>query len=339
MTENFLSTEYIEFLENLKDNVKSSRLKAVRAVNSELILLYHKIGTEILKKQNSLGWGSKVIDRLSKDLIATFPDMKGFSPRNLKYMRLFSDNYQDVIFVQQLAAQLPWFHIVTILERLKTPEERAFYIKNSLEHSWSRSVLTNQIDTNLFSRQGKAISNFKDKLPSHQYELTQQTLKDPYVFDFLSIGNEAYERELETSLIRHMEKFLIELGSGFAFVGRQYHVEIGGDDFYIDLLMYHLKLRSFIVIELKTDKFKPEYAGKINFYLSAIDELLKHPSDNPSIGLILCKTKNQVQAEYALRDLSKPIGLAEYRLNEALPEDIKTNLPTIEELEHELKQE
>lgn len=177
-------------------------------------------------------------------------------------MRLFSDNYQDVIFVQQLAAQLPWFHIVTILERLKTPEERAFYIKNSLEHSWSRSVLTNQIDTNLFSRQGKAISNFKDKLPSHQYELTQQTLKDPYVFDFLSIGNEAYERELETSLIRHMEKFLIELGSGFAFVGRQYHVEIGGDDFYIDLLMYHLKLRSFIVIELKTDKFKPEYAAE-----------------------------------------------------------------------------
>jgi predicted nuclease of restriction endonuclease-like (RecB) superfamily len=262
MTENFLSTEYIEFLENLKDNVKSSRLKAVRAVNSELILLYHKIGTEILKKQNSLGWGSKVIDRLSKDLIATFPDMKGFSPRNLKHMRLFADNYQDVIFVQQLAAQLPWFHIVTILERLKTPEERAFYIKNSLEHSWSRSVLTNQIDTNLFSRQGKAISNFKDKLPSHQYELTQQTLKDPYVFDFLSIGNEAYERELETSLIRHMEKFLIELGSGFAFVGRQYHVEIGGDDFYIDLLMYHLKLRSFIVIELKTDKFKPEYAAE-----------------------------------------------------------------------------
>ena len=262
MTENFLSTEYIEFLENLKDNVKSSRLKAVRAVNSELILLYHKIGTEILKKQNSLGWGSKVIDRLSKDLIATFPDMKGFSPRNLKHMRLFADNYQDVIFVQQLAALLPWFHIVTILERLKTPEERAFYIKNSLEHSWSRSVLTNQIDTNLFSRQGKAISNFKDKLPSHQYELTQQTLKDPYVFDFLSIGNEAYERELETSLIRHMEKFLIELGSGFAFVGRQYHVEIGGDDFYIDLLMYHLKLRSFIVIELKTDKFKPEYAAE-----------------------------------------------------------------------------
>ena len=337
MTKDLISSEYVKFLEDLKSSVRNSRYQAVRAVNSELILLYHKIGSEILSKQKTFGWGSKVIARLAKDLKSSFPDMKGFSSRNLNYMRLFAESYPEIEFVQQAAAQLPWFHLVTILEKVKAEEERIFYIRQATEHGWSRPILTHQIDTKLFSRQGKAISNFKDKLPSHQYELTQQTLKDPYIFDFLSIGYEAHERELESSLIRHMEKFLLELGSGFAFVGRQYHVEVGGDDFYIDLLMYNLKLRSFIVIELKVDKFKPEYAGKMNFYLSAVDDLLKHPTDNPSIGLILCKTKNQIQAEYTLRDLSKPIGLSEYRLNEALPENLKSSLPSIEELEDTLK--
>lgn len=337
MTKELISPEYIEFLEGLKSSVRNSRYKAVRAVNSELILLYHKIGSEILSTQKTFGWGSKVIALLAKDLKSSFPDMKGFSLRNLNYMRLFAESYPEIEFVQQAAAQLPWFHLVTILEKVKAHEERIFYIHQTIAQGWSRPILSHQIETNLFTRQGKAVSNFKDKLPSHQYELTQQTLKDPYIFDFLSIGNEAYERELEISLIRHMEKFLIELGSGFAFVGRQYKLEVGGDDFYIDLLMYNLKLRSFIVIELKSDKFKPEYAGKMNFYLSAVDDLLKHPTDNPSIGLILCKTKNQIQAEYTLRDLSKPIGLSEYRLNESLPENLKSSLPTIEELEDSLK--
>ena len=337
MTKDLLSSEYVEFLEGLKSSVRNSRYKAVRAVNSELILLYHKIGSEILSKQKTFGWGSKVIARLAKDLKSSFPDMKGFSSRNLNYMRLFAESYPEIEFVQQAAAQLPWFHLVSILEKVKNEKERIFYIRQATEHGWSRPILIHQIETNLFSRQGKAISNFKDKLPSHQYELTQQTLKDPYIFDFLSIGHEAHERELEVSLVRHMEKFLLELGSGFAFVGRQYHLEVGGDDFYIDLLMYHLKLRAFVVIELKSDKFKPEYAGKMNFYLSAVDDLLKHPTDNPSIGLILCKTKNQIQAEYTLRDLSKPIGLSEYKLNEALPENLKSALPTIEELEDSLK--
>lgn len=334
---NKTNSEYTEFIKNLKENIINTRLKALRVVNNELILLYHGIGMEILSQQEKNGWGTKIIDHLSRDLTNAFPEMKGFSPRNLKYMRLFAKTYPDSLIVQQVAAQLPWFHIVTILEKVKTLEERTFYIHHAVEQGWSRNTLSNQIDTRLFFRQGKAISNFKGKMSTDQYVITQQTLKDPYVFDFLNIGHEAHERDLESALIRHMEKFLIELGSGFSFVGRQYHVEVGGDDFYIDLLMYHLKLRSFVVIELKTDKFKPEYAGKMNFYLSAVDELLKHSSDNPSIGLILCKTKNQVQAEYALRDLSKPIGLAEYRLDEAIPADLKAELPTIAELEDYLK--
>jgi predicted nuclease of restriction endonuclease-like (RecB) superfamily len=339
MTDNIPTQDYAEFFEQLKNHVASSRYKAARAVNKELILLYHHVGTEILKRQQEHGWGAKVIDRLSKDLTTAFPEMKGFSTRNLKYMRLFAETYPHLEFVQEVLAQLTWYHNLTLLDKVKDQDARLFYIKQAIEYGWSRSIMVMQIETGLHKRQGQAVTNFKDKLPSPQSDLAHYTLKDPYIFDFLSIGKEAHERAIEKGLIQHMEKFLLELGAGFSFVGRQYHLDVGNRDFYIDLLFYHLKLRCFVVIELKDKDFKPEYAGKMNFYLSAVDDLLKHSNDNPSIGLILCKTKDQVLAEYALRDVTKPIGLAEYRLTEALPEDIKTALPTIAELEAELSKD
>lgn len=339
MSKIIIDTEYNKLLSDLKNRVATSRYKAALSVNKELILLYHHVGTQILDSQAKQGWGTKVIDQLSKDLRTEFPEMKGFSARNLKYMRKFAEEYPEVEFVQQVAAQLPWFHIATIMDRVSDKQDRVFYMQKTIDHGWSRSILVMQIELALHKRQGKAISNFKDKLPSPQSDLAHYTLKDPYVFDFLSIGDDAHEREVEKSLVCHIEKFILALGAGFAFVGRQYHLEVGNEDFYIDLLFYHLKLRCFVVIELKDKDFKPEYAGKINFYLSAVDDLIKHESDQPSIGLILCKSKNNVLAEYTLRDMSKPIGLAEYRLTKNLPEKLKTALPTIEELEAELAKE
>lgn len=336
MMANLPIKEYGEFLQSLKERVSTSRYKAARTVNAELILLYHHIGTEILNRQNKHGWGAKIIDQLSKDLIAEFPEMKGFSTRNLKYMRQFAEAYTDLQFVQRVAAQLPWFHIVTIMQQFQMPNDRLFYIEKAIEHSWSRSALNRQIETSLHLRQDQAINNFKATLPAPQSDLAHHMLKDPYIFDFLSIGEDAHEREVEKAMINHIEKFMLALGDGFAFVGRQYHLNVGDQDFYIDLLFYHLKLRSFVVIELKDQEFKPEYGGKMNFYLSAVDDILKHKSDNPTIGLILCKSKNKIVAEYALKDMSKPIGLAEYNLTGALPDEIKTALPTIEELETEL---
>ncbi len=254
-------------------------------------------------------------------------------------MRKFAEEYPDLKFVQEVLAQLTWYHNLTLLDKIKNQVTRIFYIKNAIEQGWSRNIMVMQIESELHKRQGNAVTNFKEKLPSPQSDLANSTLKDPYIFDFLSIGSEAHEREVEKSLIIHMEKFLLELGSGFAFVGRQYHLDVGNKDFFLDLLFYHLQLRCFVVIELKDKEFKPEHAGKMNFYLSAVDDLVKHPTDNPSIGLILCKTKDQVLAEYALRDVTKPIGLAEYNLMENLPENIQTALPTIEELEAELSKE
>lgn len=334
-----LDKTYKQFLEDLKQRVYQSRYHAAQQVNKELILLYHHIGSQILSSQHEQGWGAKIIDQLSKDLRNAFPEMKGFSERNLKYMRKFADEYTDFKFVQEVLAQLTWYHNVTLLEKISDQEVRRFYIKNAIEHGWSRNIMVMQIEKGLHQRQGQAITNFNDKLPHPLSELAHHTLKDPYIFDFLSVGKEAQEREIEKALIDHVEKFLLELGAGFAFVGRQYHLEVGKKDFYIDLLFYHLKLRCFVVIELKTGDFKPEYAGKMNFYLSAVDDLIKHESDQPSMGLILCKSKDNILAEYALRDMTKPIGLAEYRLNEALPEHIQTALPTIEELEAELNKD
>lgn len=336
MTKNIINQEYNKFLSDLKERVASSRYKAALSVNRELILLYHHIGTQILEAQNKAGWGAKVIDQLSKDLASEFPEMKGFSVRNLKYMRKFALEYPDAQFVQEVLAQLTWYHNVTLLDKILDKQIRLFYVKHAIEHGWSRNIMVMQMELSLHKRQGQAITNFKDKLPSPQSDLAHYTLKDPYIFDFLSIGDEAHEREVKKALVHHMEKFILELGTGFAFVGRQYHLEVGDQDFYIDLLFYHLKLRCFVVIELKDKDFKPEYAGKMNFYLSCVDDLVKHETDQPSIGLILCKSKNNILAEYALRDMTKPIGLAEYRLQDALPENLQTALPTIEELEAEL---
>jgi len=331
-----LDKSYTALFNSLKQQVLSSRQRAVLSVNKELIYLYYKIGSSILESQKSHGWGSKIIDQLSHDLKSEFPEMKGFSPQNLKYMRRFAESYCFEEIGQQSIDQLPWGHVITLIYDIHDKKERLFYVERSIENGWSRNLLKMQIETYLHKRQGKALTNFEKKLPKVQSDLAQATLKDPYIFDFLSLGEEAQEREIEKSLIHHMEKFLLELGEGFAFVGRQYHIGVGDQDFYLDLLFYHLKLRCFVVIELKTGEFKPEYAGKMNFYLSAVDDLIKHPADEPTIGLILCKTKNTVLAEYTLKDMAKPIGLSEYTLNDALPEKFQTSLPTVEEIESEL---
>jgi predicted nuclease of restriction endonuclease-like (RecB) superfamily len=329
---------YDEFLRGLKERIRTAQVRAALAVNRELVLLYWRIGQDILERQRQSGWGSKVIDRLAADLRSAFPEMSGFSPRNLKYMRAFAEAWPDEDFVQQVAAQLPWFHNCTILDKLKNLAERIWYAQQTIENGWSRNILIHQIESNLFHRKGKAITNFDRTLPAPQSELAQQIIKDPYNFDFLSLGSEAKERDLERGLIAQLQKFLLELGVGFAFVGSQYPLEVDGEDFFIDLLFYHLKLRCFVVIDLKMDQFRPEYAGKMNFYLSAVDDLLKHSSDQPSLGIILCKTKKKMVVEYALRDTSKPLGVAEYQITAALPERLKGNLPSIEDLEAELSE-
>lgn len=327
---------YAEFLLDLKQRIKESQLKAAISANTELILLYWDIGKEILERQDKEGWGAKIIERLSTDLKEEFPAMKGFSPRNLKYMRAFAQNYPKREFVQEVLAQITWYHNIAVFEKIKEPAEREWYIHKIVEHGWSRNILVHQIESGLYHRQGKGISNFSRTLPSPQSDLARQTLKDPYLFDFLMLESDAEEREIERQLTYHITKFLLELGAGFAFIGQQYPLEVSGSDYYIDLLFYHLKLRCYVVIELKGGKFKPEYAGKLNFYLSAVDDLIKGDMDNPSIGIILCKTKDKVLAEYSLRDINKPIGVSDYLLTHAVPEKLKSSLPSIEELESEL---
>jgi predicted nuclease of restriction endonuclease-like (RecB) superfamily len=277
-----------------------------------------------------------VIDRLAADLRKAFPEIKGFSSRNLKYMRAFAEAYPDQEFVQQPAAQIPWFHNCVLLDKVKDNAERKWYIHQTIQQGWSRNVLVHPIESGLYHRQGKSVTNFDRTLPKPQSELAQQIIKYPYNFDFLSLGEAAQERDLEKALINHIRDFLLELGVGFAFVGSQYHLEIGGQDFYIDLLFYHLRLRWFVVIDLKIEEFKPEFSGKMNFYVSAVDDLLRHPSDQASIGMILCKSRNKTIVEYALRDMNKPIGVSTYQLRQALPENLQGSLPTVEHLEAEL---
>jgi predicted nuclease of restriction endonuclease-like (RecB) superfamily len=328
---------YADWLAELKQRIHAAQQRATLAVNRELVLLYWRIGQDILERQASQSWGSKVVDRLARDLHNAFPDMKGFSPRNLKYMRAFAEAWPDGEFVQQAAAQLPWFHLCVLLDKLKTPQERDWYMAQAIENGWSRNVLVMQIETGLRQRTGAAITNFSQRLPRPQSDLARESLKDPYRLDFLGLGKEAQERAIENGLVKHVTQFLMELGAGFAFVGRQVHVEVGDKDFYIDLLFYHVKLRCYVVVELKAGEFLPEYAGKLNFYLSAVDSQLRHPSDNPSLGLLLCKSRDKVVAEYALRDINKPIGVAEYQLVQALPEELQTDLPRIEDIERELQ--
>jgi predicted nuclease of restriction endonuclease-like (RecB) superfamily len=331
-----LPANYALLLDSLREHIRRAQIRAALSVNREMVLLYWQIGREILAQQAQHGWGAKVIDHLSQDLRQAFPEMKGFSPRNLKYMRAFAEAWPDDLFVQEVLAQITWYHNITLVEKLANPAEREWYARKTIENGWSRNILVHQIDSRLHLRLGEAQTNFAHTLPSPQSELAQQVLKDPYVFDFLNLGEAAYERDLEKALLEQLRSFLLELGLGFAFIGSQYHLEVGGQDFYLDLLFYHFRLRCFVAFELKIGEFLPEYAGKMNFYLSALDSTLRGEQDEPSIGVILCRAKNRVIVEYALRDLSKPIGVSAYQLTQALPESLKGSLPTIEELEAEL---
>lgn len=328
---------YAAWLADVKARIHSAQQRAALAVNRELLVLYWQIGRDIVERQVEAGWGAGIVNRVAADLRAAFPEMKGFSRSNLKYMRAFAQAWPDPHAIgQQAVGQLPWGHNLVLLTKLDTPEARLRYATRALEHGWSRAVLTLHIEQGTLDREGKALTNFAEQLPAPQSDLARETLKDPYRFDFLTIGVEADERAIEAALVGHISRFLLELGAGFAFVGRQVHLEVGGEDFYLDLLFYHLRLRCYVVIELKAGEFRPEHAGKLNFYLSAVDGLLRNEHDQPSIGLLLVKTKNRVIAEYALRDAKKPIGIAEYKLVHALPSRLESSLPSIEQLEREL---
>jgi predicted nuclease of restriction endonuclease-like (RecB) superfamily len=329
-------TGYADWLAELKTRIHSAQQRATLAVNRELVLLYWQIGRDILERQAREGWGAKVIDRLAHDLRAVFPDMKGFSPRNLKYMRSFAEAWPDAEFVQAVLAQLPWYHQLALLDKLGTTDERRWYAAKAIEHHWSRNVLVMQIETNSRARSGQAVTNFEERLPAPLSDLARESLKDPYRFDFLGLTDEAQERAVEDALVKHVTQFLLELGAGFAFVGRQVLLDVGGDEFFIDLLFYHLKLRCYVVIELKGGKFKPEHLGQLGFYLTAVNRQVKGEHDNPTIGLLLCKSKNKVVAEYALGDSAQPMGVAEYKLLESLPAELQTGLPSIEAIEQEL---
>ncbi len=366
-----LPKKYEEIVKSLKEKIRLSRINAVYTVNAQLLAIYWEIGKTILEQQSVEGWGTKVIDRLSRDLKAEFPEMKGLSVRNIKYMRAFAEAYpnfnlqignhliqsniqpneivqvalaqidekQKDKIVQVNLAQLSWYHHITLLDKVKDPEIRLFYIQQTIENGWSRDVMVHQIEGELHKRQGNIINNFQSTIPSANSELALQVFKDPYKFDFIYLGKEAKERDLEDALINQMTKFLLELGQWFSFMGRQYKITLGDKEYFFDLLFYHTRLKRYIVIDLKIDEFKPEYKGKMEFYLNLADDQLKGENDNPSIGLILCKTKDGLVAEYALRDSNKPIGIAEYQLNKMLPEEIKGELPSVEELEKELERE
>lgn len=336
MSELNLTQDYQSFIQGIKDRILSSRYKAARAVNQELILLYHHIGTQILEKQKSQGWGAKIVQHLSKDLKVSFPDMKGFSPQNLKYMRKFAEEYSFDEIGQQSVDQLAWGHIIILIYKLRDADERNWYVQKVIEENWSRDRLESQIESKVYQRQGNAITNFKQNLPSVLEEQASNLLKSPYNLDFLSLSDDAYEKDIENKLVNHIERFLLELGDGFAFMGRQYPIRVEDEDYVMDMLFYNVRLRAYIVVELKAVKFKPEHVGQLNFYLSAVDSQLRRSSDNPSIGILLCKSRKGITVEYALRDMNKPIGVAEYRLTEVLPDNIKTALPSIEEIEFEL---
>jgi predicted nuclease of restriction endonuclease-like (RecB) superfamily len=343
---------YASFLKEVKSRIQKAQVKANFAANRELIILYWNVGRMVCTVQNSAGWGKRVIPRLSQDIKNEIPEINGFSVTNIKRMTLFYREYTNFNLIgpqavgqiqeaannglQHLVTGLPWGHNVLLMEKIKDRQERKWYMNQCLQHGWSRNILDIHIKNRSYERRGKATTNFDRTLPPIHSDMAQQTLKDPYIFDFLTIDNEFRERELETELLKHIQEFLIELGVGFAFVGRQYHIEVGNTDFYIDLLFYHLKLRCYVVIELKKGPFKPEHAGKLNFYLNVTDKKLRQKDDQPSIGLIFCQDKNMVVAEYALQNLDKAIGVSEYQLTQILPEELKSSLPTVDEIEREL---
>ena len=337
---NITNEAYKTWLTDLKNRFRQVQLKAVVKVNSELLNFYWMLGHEIVEKQKSTNWGEKFLDQLSKDLMAEFLEIKGFSRRNLFYIKkwylFFSSSEQIVQQAVALITQIPWGHNVVIISKCKSVQEAIFYVQNTIVQNWSRNVLLHQIEADLYERKGKAINNFDSTLPKPQSDLAKQTLKDPYIFDFISLTDDYNEKELEKELTDHISNFLLELGAGFAYLGKQVRISVGERDFYLDLLFYHTRLHAYVVIELKSGDFEPEYAGKMNFYLKTVDSQFKKENDNHSIGILLCKTKDKTIVEYALSDLNKPIGVSEYQLVTSLPENLKSSLPTIAELENEL---
>ncbi len=360
--------DYKNWLVDLKSKIRSSQIKAAVTVNSALIAFYWDLGKMISEKENT--WGSKLIEQVAKDLKDEFPEMKGLSRTNLSYAKQFylfyyqpeigqqavakldkptsivqqvvgqisqqaDDQLPSIKIIQQAVGQIPWGHNILIFSKSKSLTEANFYIAETIENGWGRETLAVQIKSQLFQRQGKSITNFSKTLPEPLSDLAQQSLKDPYVFDFLTLTKPFHEKDIEKQLIAHITKFLLELGKGFAFVGQQYQLEVGETDYYLDLLFYHIKLKCYVVIELKNTKFIPEYAGKLNFYLSAVDSLVKSDTDQPTIGILLCRDKNNFETEFALRDINKPMGVSEFQLTEILPDELKSSLPSIEELENE----
>ena len=370
--------EYAEWLTDLKLKIRRNQVKAAVQVNETLLRLYWEMGREINERQKESQWGSGFLAQLSKDLMAEFPDMKGFSRSNLQHIRSFYAFYVGVKPICEQAAhklvpdvsngiceqaarkleivanddttsniicsipeeifRIPWWHHIILMRKCKTPQEALFYVHKTIEGNWSRSVLLNMLDTGLYEANGQAISNFSSTLPVPQGELARETLKDPYVFDFLTMRESYNERELENALTDNITRFLLELGTGFAYVGKQVRIQVGEEEFFLDLLFYHLKLRCFVVVELKTVKFEPSQLGQLGFYVTAVNEQLRHPSDNETIGLLICKTKDKVVAEYALKNAAQPLGISEYQLSRLLPDEIKSSLPTIEEIEAELEE-
>lgn len=330
------SNEYLNIVESIKQEIRTAQYRATVSVNRELLVLYHSIG-EVINEHKT--WGNKFVENLAADIKISFPDATGYSVRNLKYMAKFALRFPDKKIVQAALAQITWYHHIALMDKVKSADEHIWHAEQVAKNGWSRNVLVHQIESGLYQRQvlAEKVSNFESRLPSPQSELAVQTMKDPYIFDFIPFKEDMIERDIEQALVKDVTKLLLELGTGFAFLGNQYHLNVGGDDFYIDLLFYNLNLRCYVVIELKTGEFKPEYAGQLNFYLSAVDGILKKGQDNPSIGLLLCKSKNDLVAEYSLKDMSKPIGVSAYQITSNLPEELERQLPSVEDIQKRIK--
>lgn len=336
-----LDNEYKNFLLGIKERLKTAQIRAALAANSELVRFYWQLGADLIEKQKAYKWGDHFLGQFSQDIKQAFPQMRGFSVRNLQRMRQFAQIYPDLLIAPQTVAQLPWGHISVLIHMVKDEIARDWYAQQTIKNGWSRSILEMQIESGLYERQGlsgKKVTNYREHLPASQSDLAHEILKDPYNFDFLTISDEAHERDIEDALVTHVRDFLLELGQGFAFVGSQVPLTFDDQEFFIDLLFYHLNLRCFVVIELKANKFKPEHTGQLGFYLAAVDDLMKKEGDNPTIGILLCKSKSKFVAEYALRSMKAPIGISEYTLSKALPKELKTSLPTIEQIEAELNE-
>lgn len=333
--------DYIEFFSHIKTRLKAAQIQAVLAANSELVKFYWKLGNDLVEKQKEQKWGAHFLEQFSHDMRQTFPEMQGFSVRNLQRMKQFAIFYPELSITTQAVSQLPWGHITRLMQMVKDDVERAWYASQVIKNGWSRAMLEMQVESGLYERQsdsGKKITNFHKHLPELQSDLANEILKDPYNFDFLTIQGKAHERAVEDALVTHIRDFLLELGQGFAFVGSQVPLTFDDQEFFVDLLFYHLHLRAFVVIELKATKFKPEHTGQLGFYLAAVDDLLRKEGDHQTIGILLCKSKNKVVAEYALRNVNAPIGVSEYILSKAIPKELRTSLPTVAEIEAELNE-